>query len=476
MKTEEIARYIIAFLLGEEDPSLAFDLSTREKRSNRIAQESFSFAGDRFSCSRVVGYTRDLQEARNYRVVIFPCGFFDYETYGRPLSMPVLPLLEWRGTPLLFGSPKEEWIEGNGHSTLILYADLVASTYFLISRYEEMFRRHIRDDWGRFPGKESLPYKAGFIERPVVDEYASHLQTLIKATGIPIHTDCEGFRQVNLTHDIDQPYEYRGVRGFLRAFLKENLPVCLAHKKAFSPIEKDRYFSFPRFLEWNKDVAEKASCPVHTIFFYKTPGTHPNDKPNYKLSTPVMRRIRRLAAKYGVVSGLHVNLTSSLEPERIEQEVTILEKALGEHHIEIGRYHYLACREPEDFLLLRSAGIRHDYTMGYADVAGFRLGTTRPVRFIFPSTGVITDLILHPLFFMDYTLQDGKYMGIDYPEALELTTRLITEVYKHRGELNLLFHNENLSLDMGNYQVKLYRNLLRHILFLDRQTLLSSSE
>ena len=62
---------------------------------------------------------------------------------------------------------------------------------------------------------------------------------------------------------------------------------------------------------------------------------------------------------------------------------------------------------------LVAAGITDDYTMGFADKAGFRLQTTRPVRWLDPVTFELTDLVLHPLTVMDTTLASEQYMHLD---------------------------------------------------------------
>ena len=109
----------------------------------------------------LVGYTSDPNKFSRYRVVIIPSPFFRDEVYGTAESMPKLPLEEIEGIPLLFGSPKIEW-QGD---TWVVHADIIASAYFLLTRYEEIRKRNIRDIHGRFLGTESLPFKAGFIHR-----------------------------------------------------------------------------------------------------------------------------------------------------------------------------------------------------------------------------------------------------------------------------------------------------------------------
>lgn len=412
---------------------------------------------------RFVRYTNDPMEMFGAYVVIRPSKFFDLDTYGTPSAYPSLPLAEWEGVPILFGEPRHELIHGG--ATLVIHADLVASAYFLLSRYEEMYRRDIRDKHGRFPGKASLPYRAGFIHRPIVEEYGAVLRRLIESTGIAerarirLTAPAPFFSKVNLTHDIDQPYRYRGVKGLVRGLLDGRSPMTMLRNVLGSP-HRDPFFTFDQILEHNLSL--KRDLPegmVNTIFFLKTPDDHPLDKPNYPISSRYMRLVRRLADRAGVQYGLHCSYRSGLDPRHILPQRKRLQSAL---HTYIGRsrHHYLALREPEDMIDLIAAGIRHDYTMGYADVAGFRLGTCRPVRFISPNTRSLTELVLHPLTIMDVTLSRQDFMALDLDEARRYASDLIRQTAQYGGELNLLWHNEQFAPEVHPWHHQLYPELL----------------
>lgn len=117
--------------------------------------------------------------------------------------MPKLPLEEIEGVPLLFGSSKTEW-QGD---TWVVHADIIASAYFLLTRYEEIRKRNIRDIHGRFPGKESLPFKAGFIHRPIVDEYGRLLRRWLRQARVQSAVEpTPHIQKVWLTHDVDAPF------------------------------------------------------------------------------------------------------------------------------------------------------------------------------------------------------------------------------------------------------------------------------
>ena len=84
---------------------------------------------------------------------------------------------------------------------------------------------------------------------------------------------------------------------------------------------------------------------------------------------------------------------------------------------------------------LEKAGITDDFTMGYPDVAGFRLGTSRPVHWINPENKRISPLILHPLAIMECSLNEPVYMNLGYEGALAYSTQLIKQVASANGEL-----------------------------------------
>jgi hypothetical protein len=113
--------------------------------------------------------------------------------------------------------------------------------------------------------------------------------------------------------------------------------------------------------------------------------------------------------------------------------------------------------------LFDKAGITDDFTMGYADVAGFRLGTCRPVKWINPVLQELTSLTLHPLTVMDGSLSDKRYMFLNAHDAYEYTVRLIDVVEKWNGELVFLWHNTAVTKDPKLYHRYLYGKLIEYL-------------
>lgn len=405
--------------------------------------------------SSLIGYTSDVRLFHKYKVVIVPSGFFQSSVYGTPESLPQLPLKEIEGVPLLFGTPKEECFE----ETWVIYADIIASSYFLLSRYEEIQKRDIRDKHGRFPGKESLPYKAGFIHRPIVEEYGKLLRHWLRKACVRIPEPQPELQKIWLTHDVDAPFFCRSLRNICRETLK-GIGFRKALKLYQGPLEKDPYYTFPWMLEQDSLVKNRFGDRCHILFFLKAGGRHANDKPHYQVRSHDIQKLLHLFKKNKALLGLHSSYEAGIYPDLIPEEKMRLEHDWKLENIHLNRHHYLASREPEDLTKLIRAGITDDFTMGYADVSGFRLGTCRPVKWINPMTRQLTSLTLHPLSVMDCTLSESQYMGLSPDEAYQYCAGLVREIRQHRGEIVWLWHNTSFAGTESDYHKKLYVRLL----------------
>ncbi len=423
--------YIIRFLLGED-----------------ISEEIVA----------AIGYTNNSKHFERYSIVIIPSGFFTNHTYGTTSSLPELPLQEIEGTPLLFGSPLVEQVGG----TLAIHADIIASTYFLITRYEEIIQRNIRDEHGRFPGKMSLPYRAGFLHRPIVDEYRLLLRKWLQQYGLRLPEVKKEIQHIWLTHDLDAPTLYRTWKGLIRS-IRDKRGLISSIQGRYGPVENDPYYTFPWIFEQNNLLREQTGKEIcQAILFIRSGGKCKQDKPHYSLHSKDISQLIESVLSNDMKIGLHSSYQAGKSPSLIKKEKTILEENTGKS-IRLNRHHFLSSREPEDMTHLEAAGITDDFTMGYADVAGFRLGTSYPVRWINPVTRRLSSILQHPLTIMDCSLEEKKYMGLSYEEAQAYSLNLIEQVKNVGGELTLLWHNTSAMENSGSYLRKLYSHLLNEL-------------
>lgn len=379
--------------------------------------------------TQYVGYTANMQDWKNYKVVVVPSSFFQNHANGT-VTMPLLPLLQLDNLPILFGEPKVQKVG----DTWVIYADLVASAFFLLSRYEETLV-HERDTHGRFQAVSSLAYKAGFLHRPLVDEYGDYLKKYLQQAGVTLPTH-PAQATVTLTHDVDVPFEHRTTRSFLGGIYRRQFKSAV--KNAFSSLQNNSVYTFPWLLE------QESKLPFATQLYFMRMPLMPckQDKPYLNYQGKDMQCLINLLKSHNVKIGLHTSYYAGANPQTILAEKTMLEKALNQPML-YNRYHFLRTCQVTDMETLQQIGILHDYTLGFADCIGFRLATTRPVKYLSPYTLQVGSITLHPLMAMDSTL--FAYMKLSYQQALEQLTSLMQYVKQYGGECVLLWHNTTLA-------------------------------
>ncbi len=179
------------------------------------------------SADIVIFYGRTPPPLKSPLIHIRESDFFGVN-YLSPESLPALPLEESNGMPILFGKKPEsgDWVL-DAEKRIFSHMDLVAGIFFLLTRCEEILIKE-KDRYGRFPAQASLLTKAGFLQRPLADEYVEILgawmSKLIPAYKwhYPLgdHPFC-----LYVTHDVDamKKYTWKGVLGFGQSFL-EGIP------------------------------------------------------------------------------------------------------------------------------------------------------------------------------------------------------------------------------------------------------------
>ncbi len=406
----------------------------------------------------LVGYGAFCLGNSEYKVVILPSSFFCDTTYGEPTSMPTLPLKQLGNTPLLYGEPLIE--QQNGQ--VVVHADIIASSFFLMSRYEEMvFSNSNRDNHGRFIGRHSLAYRAGFIDRPIVDEYGVLLRGWLRQAGVVVEEPQERYSSIVLTHDVDTLSHYRRWRGTLGALKRmvsgsgERISDVF---RAWQHIEFDPAYTFGWLIGQDKLVDD-----AQILFFFKAAQKRSKyDYPQYHLYGKDCQRLLRMCELTQCDIGLHCSYLSGAEPKLIKEERKRLQKA-SQQKIYTARHHYLRALQPEDMHALIAAKIEDDYTMGYADVAGFRLGCCRPLLWIDPKSREVTSLTLHPLTAMDASLVRKEYMNLTPLAAYHAVIELLKQVQKHAGEVVLLWHNTSVQEHTNAEMRKVYQDIIQYL-------------
>ena len=374
--------------------------------------------------AKQVGYTANEAEWQNYRVVIVPNGHL-----GKEIVMPELDRCAVERYAVVGGSasPEDEAI-----TRYIIRTDIVYNTFFFISRAEELINTQ-RDEHGRFAAKYSILGQNNRLMIPTADEYA---RMLMKLLDLPLPTP--SFSQIYLTHDVDTIAHYRHLRGAIGGIVRGEWRKVMA---SLRDIHNDPAFTFSWLIAQDKKVEG-----AERIYFVKDTMGKGYDYPQYRLDGKDFETAEQLIENSDAKIGWHGSYYGGDKANR-----QLGDKA-GLH-----RSHYLRC-SIDQMQRLAEVGVTDDFTMMFPDQVGFRLQTTRPVRWINPKTMQLTDLVLHPLTVMDCTLSNSNYMNISEDEAYFECQRLFEKIHQNAGEVVLLWHN---TTPAGNtYHRSLYPKLL----------------
>lgn len=317
--------------------------------------------------------------------------------------------------------------------------DVLAATFYMVSRYEE-YLPHSEDEHGRFTADQSIAVQAGFVEQPVVDQWAVMLRKKLTERYPDIGLTPRQYRLVQ-TVDIDAAWCYlhkgvfRTATGLLRDLMvRRDYTEVKRRLRVLRHREADPYDTFDYILEQLQRIPG-----AHTLFFALLADYDQYDKPsNYH--NPHTRELLQHLGDYAKVA-IHPGYNTLEEPGNLEREAKRLEDIL---HCKIthSRYHFLRLKLPTSYRMLLHAGITHDYTMGYSDVAGFRAGISVPYPFYDLDRDMETVLKIQPFCVMDTTLQ--KYMKQTPEEAVATCARLVASLREVGGDYCFIIHNQNL--------------------------------
>ena len=394
---------------------------------NEIIQYIISFLlyGNE-NATNLVGYTSDQTQWENYRVVVVPNGKF-----GKEIILPDLQEVQLESILL------------DDKCVYVIHTDIIYNTFFFISRAEEIINSQ-RDHHGRFLAKFSILGEKNRLMIPILDEYA---RLLMKLINLPMPTP--SLSKIYLTHDIDTIAQYRHFRGALGGILRGQIREVVSSLK---DIHNDPAFTFSWFISQDKKV-EGTKC----IYFVKDTLGKGYDYPQYELFGKDFETVKDMIEQSGAEIGLHSSYyghestLSEVYGRLLIQQNEQPEKPI--YH----RSHYLNC-SIDQMQHLAKMGITDDFTMMFPDQVGFRLQTTRAVRWINPETMQLTNLVLHPLTIMDCTLSNPQYMNLCEDEAYFECERLIEKIRQNAGEVVLLWHNTSIHQD--SYHRTLYPKLL----------------
>jgi len=371
---------------------------------------------------------------------------------GKPFS-PKASEVTWktwaeREIPFFFKTGNQELFTQEG-DCWIIHVDLVASAFYLLSGWHE-FHSNARDEYGRFPLKESLPYQLGFVEVPVVNYYFDILRTVVEeAYQVKLRTVNHGDHDftVCLSHDIDT-CQSAWLQGGFHAFKKGDIvtPLRLGLLKITG---RDAWFNFEEIIE-----LEKRYGATSTFFFLPRHQKNLGIKnADYNIRNPKFLTVFDSILHAGSEIGLHGSTGTHIDVNRLREDL----ERIGTP-VKGNRFHFLLYDPQITPGILNDTSLEYDSSLGFVEQYGFRNSFCFPYHPYDISNDVSYGYYEFPLVLMDGTLQ--KYLSLPQDQSFQQVHGLISEVKKFGGYFSLLWHNTHFS----DYKYAGWRSVYEQIL------------
>jgi hypothetical protein len=179
---------------------------------------------------------------------------------------------------------------------------------------------------------------------------------------------------------------------------------------------------------------------VESIYFFLLGDRGEFDK-NVPHTNKELQLLINEISSYATI-GIHPSYCSYLNSKKLIKEVGRL-NSITDSEVNLSRKHFLRLSIPETYRNLEKAGITNDYSMGYADNAGFRASICTPYTFFDVLQNKTLNLMIHPFAYMDGTL--NEYLGLSIDEAKEKIASLKEQVKEVGGVFIGIWHNETVS-------------------------------
>lgn len=324
------------------------------------------------------------------------------------------------------------------HEQSLFSFDLFASAFFMVSRYEEYLPSKL-DKYDRYRGSQSMNFKAGILEKPMVNLYARELQKLFSEKYARLVFKKKKFEYI-ATFDIDMAYSYaekglkRNLGGLIKSLLLSDFKDARTRALVLSKGMRDPFDTYDYFL----GVCKQNSIAAKIFFLLGDESKF--DKNISHESERFRKLIQDISAKEEV--GIHLSFKSHISSAKSQVEINRLEEITNKK-INSNRYHYLRFHVQSSYPRLVKHGITEEYSMGYAPRAGFRAGICTAHYFFNLKTNEQTNLKIFPFTFMDATFT--HYYRMENEQALEKIRALMQTVYHFGGTFIGIWHNSSFT-------------------------------
>jgi hypothetical protein len=313
----------------------------------------------------------------------------------------------------------------------LLDFDLFSAAFYCLSLYQS-YTPMVKDQHGRIDFNQWWLRKMGLDTFPYVDLWIQSFQKALRKQGV--QTYMSELPGLQISFDIDHCWAYKNrslvnnLKGFGGDILKGRIRHLMHRISVLSGRADDPYQEFFTWLDKHQDKDL-------TLFFLMREGGRDSLNVWNEEKKTLINRISR----YFHV-GLHPSYLVREHPERIIQEMQLLEVSMGKP-VYKSRQHYLRWEMPDTFMALHQAGIQQEHSLGYYDQPGFMAATSRPFQFYHLEEERAIDMDFQPFCWMDS--MNRYYRNICEVDEWQEIQDLISKARQVNGTASLVFHNDS---------------------------------
>jgi len=356
------------------------------------------------------------------------------------------PTFTEKRLPVLFGIGKIEATPNN----ITSHIDIFATIFFMLTRWEE-YVLSSRDEHNRFQAIDSLAFKFGFLDRPIVNEYIEFLWSILVELGFKGHREQHKFSTC-LTHDVDEIVAYPTPKKFLKKIVgdvifRKNPKLAFSRVYDYIIQKQDPYDTFEEIM----DISDRYGLKSH--FFFMSGGVTKYDN-RYKIDSSLAKALILKIKKRGHKIGFHPSYNAYNNFEQFKKEKDTL-KLTSQLDIISGREHYLRFEVPKTWQIWEDNSMEWCSNMAYADHSGFRSG----VCYAYTPFNILTRKQLklkeRPLVVMEVTLIEETNSIEEFEKSVYYYLDIVK---KYGGEFVFLWHNSNFKSyeDFSRDKIKKY--------------------
>lgn len=368
---------------------------------------------------------------------------YSQKAFNTEIFFCASPLLFERGIkdqPIKVEKYKHTYVFFINRSNSHLPFDIFAASFYLITRYEEYSALNPKtDQHGRFIAEQSIAFKNGFLQQPIIDIWLLFLQNILTSLYPNLNIAKQKYKFIP-TYDIDSAYQYAN-KGILRNFggyiadLKRKNWAALKQRTAVILGTKPDAFD-----TYNWQMQLKNIHNLSPIYFFLVGNYNEYDKNISTEKQAYLTLIQNIADSCEV--GIHPSYASNNNPNLIATEVERLQNILKKDVFR-SRQHFIKLNIPNTYQNLIELDLLKDYSMGYPSQIGFRAGTASSFYFYDLKLEIKTPLKVYPFAIMDVTLKN--YMQLSPETAINKSKKIIDEIKAVNGLFITLWHNDTIS-------------------------------